>query len=137
MSKFELPKEPRFYNWESPITKIMGEIQNQIVKQDEENCTFAIEQSIGYSVDKNELIKALNYDREQYDKGYRDGVKETFKAELEEIKAEIDNIRDVEVTDGNIYVNEVNVLEILDNHINKADCDNDCEHCEWVECPKD
>ena len=60
-----------------------------------------------------------------------------LQAELEEIKAEIDNIRDVEVTDGNIYVNEDNVFEILDNHINKADCDNDCEHCTWTECPKE
>lgn len=47
-----------------------------------------------------------------------------LKAELEEIKAEIDNIRDVEVTDGNIYVNEDNVFEILDNHISELKGEN-------------
>ena len=121
MSKFELPKEPRFYNWESPITKIMGEIQNQIVKQDEENCTFAIEQSIGYSVDKNELIKALNYDREQYDKGYRDGVKETFKAELEKIKAEIKEVQSFSFrTRGECEGLKI-ALEILDKRIKEID----------------
>ncbi len=90
MNIWELPKE--HYNWESPITKVYGDIHNEIIRQDEENCTFAIEQAIGYKVDKNELIKALQYDREQYDKGYRDGVKETFKAELEDIKAEIQDL---------------------------------------------
>lgn len=83
MNIWELPKE--HYNWESPITKIYGDIHNEIVRQDEENCTFAIEQAIGYKVDKEELIKALQYDREQYDKGYKDGAKETFVEELEKI----------------------------------------------------
>ena len=125
MSKFELPKEPRFYNWESPITKIMGEIQNQIVKQ-EENCIFAIKQSIGYSVDKNELIKALNYDREQYDKGYRDGVKETFKAELEEIKAEAEEL--IEHCDSDYDFEEIYgirlVVGILDNRLSELKGEN-------------
>lgn len=29
----------------------------------------------GVSVDRDELVKALRYDRDQYDKGYNDGVK--------------------------------------------------------------
>lgn len=61
------------YNWESPITKIYGDIHNEIIRQDEENCMCTIEQAIGYKVDKPELIKALQYDRNQYDKGYSDG----------------------------------------------------------------
>lgn len=32
-----------------------------------------ITQTVGFAVDKDELIKALNYDRDQYNKGYRDG----------------------------------------------------------------
>ena len=87
MSIWELPKE--HYNWESPITKIYGEIRNEIVRYDEENCIFSIEQAIGYKVDKEELVKALQYDREQYDKGYEDGAKETFVKELEKLKGEI------------------------------------------------
>ena len=30
---------------------------------------------IGIDVDKDELVRALNYDRNQYEKGYRDGLK--------------------------------------------------------------
>ena len=125
MSKWDLPKEPKFYEWESPITKIYGEIENQITKQEEENYTFAIKQAIGYSVNKEELIKALQYDREQYYKGYRDGVKETFKAELENIKAEIANIPNDETTKpigiydyclGAEHEREI-ILQIIDKHI--------------------
>lgn len=87
MSIFELSKD--HYYWKSPITKIYGDIQNDIVRQDEENYMCAITQAIGYRVDKEELIRALQYDREQYNKGYRDGVKEKFIEELEKLKSEI------------------------------------------------
>ena len=35
-----------------------------------------VRKKIGYQIDKAELIKALNYDREQYDKGYYDGCRD-------------------------------------------------------------
>ena len=34
-----------------------------------------LRQEIGYAVNKEELIKALQYDRQQYEKGYQDGLK--------------------------------------------------------------
>ena len=111
---WELPKE--HYNWESPITKIYGNIHNEIVRQDEENCTFAIEQAIGYKVDKDELIKALQYDREQYNKGYKDGVRETFIAELEKLKAEVCEPNEMEYFENsNIWQNWF--CNLIDNHI--------------------
>ena len=94
MSRFELPKEPKFYHYESPITRAVREATETMMKQEEAECMATITREVGYSVDKSELIKALNYDREQYDKGYRDGVRETFKAELEEIKAELQTEKD-------------------------------------------
>lgn len=72
--------------YESPIDKIFGEIQNQIIKQDEENVMYAVNQAIGYSVDKQELIKALMYDRDQYNKGYTDGKYATDDRNREIIK---------------------------------------------------
>ena len=50
-----------------------------------------------------------------------------LQAELEEIKAEIDNIRDVEVTDGTVYVSSDDVYKILDNHIKELKGEQD-EH---------
>lgn len=54
--------------YEPPIKLIMGEMQTQF----EENCMRAV-QSYGFDVDKNELVKALEYDRNQYEKDYADG----------------------------------------------------------------
>jgi len=119
MNIWELPKE--HYNWESPITKIYGDIHNEIVRQDEENYMCAIKQAIGYEVDKEELLKALQYDREQYDKGYRDGVKETVKAALEDINSEIF----FEIMDNRDHITYCNALnrcyEIVDKHIKEID----------------
>ena len=56
------------------IEKIYGDIESQIIKRDEENIVYAVNQAVGYCVDKDELIKALKYDRHQYNKGYFDGV---------------------------------------------------------------
>ena len=57
-----------------PIEKIMGDIQSQIIKNEENRLMHYVTQSIGYKVDKDELIKALKYDRQQYEMGYADGV---------------------------------------------------------------
>lgn len=60
--------------YNSPITLIATEIQTKI-----ENDTLQAVQRYGIDVDKDELMKALNYDRGQYDKGYRDGYNEAMK----------------------------------------------------------
>lgn len=114
MSIWKLSKD--HYYWKSPITKIYGDIHNKILRQDEENYIYAITQAIGYEVDKEELIRALQYDREQYDKGYNDGVKETFVEELEKIKEEmIEKCKEYR-WDNDDVVSE-SLIRIVDNHI--------------------
>lgn len=54
-------------NYQSPIEIIQTQLQNQI----EEEIYKAVV-NVGVSVDKEELIKALRYDRNQYQKGYAD-----------------------------------------------------------------
>lgn len=53
-----------------PIETIIGEMQMQY-----EGEILRAVQNIGVNVDKDELIRALQYDREQYDKGYEDGFR--------------------------------------------------------------
>ena len=72
--RFIETKEIRMY--ESPIEKIFGDIQEQINKQDEDNIMMTVNRSIGYEVNKEELLKALRYDRDQYEKGYQDAKAE-------------------------------------------------------------
>ena len=61
--------------WKSPI-----EIQQDIVRQVDmvvEDGVMKAIQRFDINVDKEELIKALKYDRDQYEKGYQDGVTDT------------------------------------------------------------
>ena len=59
--------------YKSPIELIISNIYTETIKQQEDNVYQAIT-NYGINVDKDELVKALNYDRRQYTMGYRDGV---------------------------------------------------------------
>lgn len=58
--------------YEPPIQLIMNDALKQI-QTAQENTIYKTIQSIGVNVDKDELIKALRYDRLQYQKGFDDG----------------------------------------------------------------
>lgn len=62
--------------YESTINQILGEIQVTY----ENECMKAV-QSVGFDVNKEELIKALMYDRNQYEKGYREAI-DDFVSEI-------------------------------------------------------
>ena len=59
--------------YKSPIELVTRDIYSDILYNQENDIYKAII-SYGINVDKEELIKALNYDRHQYDVGYIDGV---------------------------------------------------------------
>ena len=59
--------------YKSPIEIIYAQTQTQI-----EGDIFKAIQSYGIAVDKNELIQALQYDRDQYAKGYSDGKRDAM-----------------------------------------------------------
>lgn len=77
--------------YESPITKYMSDIETQIQKQETEQMMLTVSRAIGYNVDKTELLKALQYDREQYTKGYKDGRKDMLNEIKEEIQKTYEN----------------------------------------------
>lgn len=54
--------------YESPINIIQGEMQMWV-----EGETYKALQNVGIDVNKEELLKALQYDRNQYEKGYKEG----------------------------------------------------------------
>lgn len=62
-------------DYESPITRIVADLQEQREEQEWNYLRCRITEKIGYGIDKDELIKALNYDRGQYEKGYRDAIR--------------------------------------------------------------
>lgn len=59
--------------YKSPITIFQDELTRQIIADTETGIFKAVYEQ-GIVVDKEELIKALAYDREQYQKGFQDGL---------------------------------------------------------------
>ena len=65
--------------YNSPITIIESTIDsfaNAIIKQKDDAIFAEIQHSFGVDLDKGELIRALQYDRNQYEKGYADGKRD-------------------------------------------------------------
>ena len=54
--------------YESPINIIISKLCTKL----ESDCLKSV-QRYGFGIDKEELAKALNYDRKQYEKGHTDG----------------------------------------------------------------
>lgn len=61
--------------YESPLSRIYEEIQTKIIEHEENQILQAV-QNCGITVDKEELTRALMYDRQQYEKGYADAKAE-------------------------------------------------------------
>lgn len=61
------------FGYHSPIELIVGEINTQF----ENDCVTMI-QNYGIDINKEELVRALNYDRDQYHKGFQD-AKELYE----------------------------------------------------------
>ena len=105
--------------YESPLTKITmmcDDIANQIIKQEEDKIVYEVRQAIGYNIDKQELVKALQYDRGQYQKGYADAM-----AVIDDIKAEIEAYQSDAFYSDNVMMNKRLVLEIIDKYTKEGD----------------
>ena len=73
--------------YESPIKIITGKIQTQI---DDE--IYRAVQNVGINVDREELLKALEYDRGQYEEGWKEGFHDGYVHGLEIAIIETENI---------------------------------------------
>lgn len=59
--------------YESPISVWWSDTRIEQLRDEYDNLIVRAVKNVCPQVDKNELIKALEYDRGQYEKGYRDG----------------------------------------------------------------
>jgi hypothetical protein len=76
---YEITDLPEFSveGYESPITMITNDIAKSVAETYDNNVMKAV-WSIGIEVDKDGLVKALQYDREQYETGYRNGFEAAY-----------------------------------------------------------
>lgn len=74
--------------YDSPIRLAVSKMASQF-----DDAIYNAVVKTGIDVDKDELVRALNYDRSQYEKGYRDGLKASkwisVKERLPEVEADI------------------------------------------------
>lgn len=73
--------------YKSPIEIINGKMQTQI-----DGDIYRAVQNVGINVDRTELLKALEYDRGQYDKGWEEGFHDGYIHGLEIAIIEVENI---------------------------------------------
>ena len=78
--------------YESPIKIIEQQMQMQM----EDDILKAVKK-VGIDVDKVELLHALKCDREQYDKGYLDGVKEVCDRLKEQLESDVSYFKEHDV----------------------------------------
>lgn len=78
--------------WQSPINinNFAEEIAEQFNKETLDY-TMKVVRKIAVDVDEKELLLALSYDRNQYEKGYKEG----FREAIEEVRAKLKEV-DVE-----------------------------------------
>lgn len=88
--------------YQPPIEIIMGQVR---MEQDKE--IYRVVQSYGVNVDKEELLRALQYDRWQYEKGYADGLRHR-ESEIERLEKEnaellISGTTDILISDQTLF----------------------------------
>lgn len=71
--------------YESPVT--LFEIPTTKFYEDTNQWFLECVKKIGISIDKEELIKAIQYDRDQYSKGYENGYEAGYKAAMEGVQS--------------------------------------------------
>lgn len=68
--------------YKSPIKTVVTDLQFRDIKERLDSEIMRAVASAEITVDREELIKALAYDRDQYNKGYEDGWKAAKEEEL-------------------------------------------------------
>lgn len=105
--------------YEPPILGAINQMVNNIQEQRDNAIMVQIREQIGVNVDKNELIRALNYDRNQFNEGYKKGYRDATERRNDTTALE-------------------RVIEIMQNERkcvlrqDTSECDRDCANCELV-----
>ena len=105
-------KEVRSNMYESPVHLIFQDVETQM-NQEIERTVINVVRKFDVDVDKDELIKALNYDRNQYNKGYKDGANDT----LDKLRSEIADLADYDAfndTQQAFNLGLMKAVEIID-----------------------
>ena len=76
-------------NYESPV-RILQKKLNEAFESSIADSVITMSMEYGIHIDREELIKALQYDRQQYEKGYKDGYDAAMKAVWDLVEKHLD-----------------------------------------------
>lgn len=85
--------------YKSPIQLVTDDI-NYAMRTKIDDTIYQAVLKYDVAVDKDELIKALTYDRQQYDKGYSDGYMKGTTETLEKVKTALGKYLNDEILIG-------------------------------------
>lgn len=71
--------------YESPV-QVFSNYVEDLVTQKENYIAMQVSEQMHVQVDREELVKALAYERDQYNEGYRNGFLEGYKKGIEQGK---------------------------------------------------
>ena len=85
--------------YKSPIQIVTDDI-NYAMRAKIDDTIYQAVLKYDVAVDKDELVKALTYDRQQYDKGYSDGYMKGTTETLEKVKTALGKYLNDEILIG-------------------------------------
>jgi hypothetical protein len=71
--------------YQPPIDIVVNSIIERQNEALENEILFRATMDTGLNIDRDELVKALRYDRDQYDKGYSDGYEKAIRGFAERL----------------------------------------------------
>ena len=100
--------------YESPIKLYYDEIVQQITEQRENELWSKFTTQYQIDCNKDELIKALQYDRDQYEKGYRDAIEDCKKKHNENLDQIVNKLLDCDCMKSIVDVcNSEQISEVI------------------------
>lgn len=105
------------FDYQSPIVAgVVNNLNNEILKFYEDTVLVEIKSVIGYNIDKEELIKALAYDRHQYETGYQEGKADYERkfVEMQSQNEKLVNLLRVALNDIDRLINVSCVIKCAD-----------------------
>ena len=109
--------------YESPINAIVNDICIDLQKKEDKYIMECV-RDVGINVNKHELLKALSYDRNQYEKGYKDGLNKVC-----------DILNEIFGTPCDYTINNKDVVEIIHDD-DFCDYEQHCSNEDYTECWK-
>ena len=116
MKEFNYKPFNKGFSYESPITYSIKEIYDKQMVERENFILTTVSEKIGVEVNREELIKALNYDRNQYAKGYAD-AKAEYAPKWTKVEDGLPKDRETVLIFANTEDDEEDVYEIAERHL--------------------